>query len=217
MRINEIFRSVQGESTSAGLPTIFVRTAGCHLRCTYCDTAYAWTTQGSTLMSVDEVMEAVRAHGTKRVCLTGGEPLLQPEDELQQLFDRLAAEGYELSIETSGACSIEPFHLHEGQRWILDMKVPSSGETNRMHYASLALLRPQDEVKFVVGDPADFEWAVDLIRVRQLEGRVNLLFSPVWDAITPLQLTELLLGSGIDARLQIQLHKIIWDPSTRGV
>lgn len=217
MRINEIFLSVQGETSSAGLPTIFVRTGGCPLRCTYCDTPYALTTEGSVSMSVDEIMADIRAKQVKRVCFTGGEPLIQPKAEIQAFFDQLAAEGYELSIETSGSVPLAPFHLHEKQRWILDMKTPSSGESHRNDYASLALLRPQDEVKFVVGSQADFDWSVALIREYRLEGRAGLLFSPIWTDVTPLQLTEWVLASGIDARVQIQLHKIIWDPSTRGV
>lgn len=217
MRINEIFLSVQGETSSAGLPTIFVRTAGCPLRCTYCDTPYALTTQGSVAMTIAEVVAQVREHRVKRVCLTGGEPLIQPRAQLQDLFDQLAADGYELSIETSGAVDIAPFHLHPRQRWILDMKVPSSGESHTMRFESLALLRPADEVKFVVGTAADFEWSVALIRDHGLEGRAQLLFSPIWGNVTPLELTQWVLGSGVDARVQIQLHKLIWDPATRGV
>ncbi len=217
MRINEIFLSVQGETSSAGLPTIFVRTGGCPIRCTYCDTPYALTTQGSVAMTVEEVMEEVRAKRCKRVCLTGGEPLIQPARELQQFFDLLAAEGYELSIETSGAVPIAPFQLRAKQRWILDMKTPSSGESGKMDFDSLNHLRPEDEVKFVVGSREDFDWSVDLIQRHDLEARARLLFSPIWDAVTPLQLTEWVLGSGLDARVQIQLHKIIWDPAMRGV
>lgn len=217
MRINEIFLSVQGETSSVGLPTIFVRTGGCNIRCTYCDTPYALTTHGSFPMSVAEVMARVTELRVRRVCLTGGEPLIQPAAELQALFDQLAAGGYELSIETSGSISVAPFTLHDRQRWILDMKCPSSGEADKMEMGSLALLRPVDEVKFVVGSEADFHWSCELIREHRLEGRVHLLFSPVWDAVTPLQLTEWVLAAGIDARVQIQLHKIIWDPATRGV
>jgi 7-carboxy-7-deazaguanine synthase len=217
VKINEIFLSVQGETASAGLPTIFVRTGGCNLRCSYCDTPYALTTHGSVTMSVDEVMASVREKQVKRVCLTGGEPLLQPKAELQELFDKLAAGGYELSIETSGSIPIAPFRLHDRQRWILDMKVPSSGESHQMDFDSLQLLRPQDEVKFVVGTREDFDWSAELIRHHGLEGRAGLLFSPIWESATPLELTEWVLSSGIDARVQIQLHKIIWDPATRGV
>lgn len=217
MRINEIFLSIQGESSSVGLPTIFVRTGGCNLRCSYCDTPYALTTEGSEKLSVDEVMARVREKRVKRVCLTGGEPLLQPKDELQTFFDTLAAKGYELSIETSGSIAIAPFHLHDRQRWILDMKVPSSGQSAAMRLESLALLRPQDEVKFVIGTADDFAWTLDLIRRHELEGRVGLIASPVWGAVTPLELTEWVLASGVDIRVQIQLHKIIWDPMARGV
>lgn len=217
MRINEIFLSVQGETSSIGLPTIFVRTAGCPLRCTYCDTPYALTARDGEVMAVDQVMDAVRAKGVKRVCFTGGEPLIQPQAEVQAFFDALAAEGYELSIETSGAVAIAPFRLHDRQRWILDMKVPSSGEAGKMLYESLPLLRPCDEVKFVVGSRADFDWSLNLIRTHGLNGRVGLLASPVWGDVTPLDLTQWVLESGLDIRVQIQLHKIIWDPSERGV
>jgi 7-carboxy-7-deazaguanine synthase len=217
VRINEIFLSVQGETSSIGLPTIFVRAAGCPLRCTYCDTPYALTTQESVQMSVDEIMAKVRELKVKRVCYTGGEPLIQPKAEIQAFFDRLAEEGYELSIETSGAFPIQPFHLHEKQRWIFDLKAPSSGESHRMDWDSLAHLRPQDEVKFVIGSRADFDWAVEQVRQYDLDGRVGLIASPVWNEVTPLQLTEWVLASGIDFRVQVQLHKIIWDPSQRGV
>lgn len=217
MKINEIFLSVQGESASAGLPTVFVRTAGCPLRCTYCDTAYAWTAQGAATMTVDQVMDQMRAYRCKRVCLTGGEPLVQSRDQVQGLLDRLAAESYEVSIETSGAVPIADFVLHPMQRWVLDMKVPSSGESGKMQLDSLRSLRPQDEVKFVVGDRADFDWALDLIREYGLEGSVGLLVSPVWEAVSPRELTEWVLASGVDIRVQIQLHKLIWDPQTRGV
>jgi 7-carboxy-7-deazaguanine synthase len=217
VRINEIFRSIQGETSSAGLPTIFVRTGGCNLRCTYCDTPYALTTQGSAQETVAEVMDQIRALKTKRVCLTGGEPLIQPKAEVQELLDLLAAEGYEVSIETSGSIAIEPFTLHDRQRWILDMKVPSSGEAHTMVFDSLRLLRPLDEVKFVVGSREDFDWSVSLIREYGLDGRVGLLFSPIWHTCTPLQLTEWVLESDLDARMQVQLHKIVWHPDTRGV
>ncbi len=217
MRINEIFLSIQGETSSAGMPTIFVRTGGCNIRCSYCDTPYALTTHGSVKMTVDEVMEQVRAKRVKRVCLTGGEPLIQPREEVQEFLDKLAAEGYEVSIETSGSIPIEPFRLHDRQRWILDMKVPSSGESESMHFESLNHLRPQDEVKFVLGPREDFDWCVDLIGRYGLDGRVQLLFSPIWGAVEPIDLVNWVLESGIDARVQIQLHKIIWDPATRGV
>lgn len=217
MRINEIFRSVQGETSSAGLPTIFVRTGGCNLRCTYCDTPYALTAHGSLHMTVGAIISEVRRLTTKRVCLTGGEPLIQPRQEVQELLDRLGEERYEVSIETSGSISIAGFGLYPRQRWILDMKVPSSGEAHTMKFESLELLRPEDEVKFVVGTFHDFRWSVELIEKHQLNGKVQLLFSPVWGKVTPLQLTEWALDTGLDIRVQVQLHKLIWHPDTRGV
>lgn len=168
-------------------------------------------------MTVEEVIKDVKTKRVKRVCLTGGEPLIQPQAEIQDFLDRLALENYEVSIETSGSIALAPFTLHDRQRWILDMKTPSSGESQAMLFESLALLRPVDEVKFVVGDKPDFDWSVDLIREYSLEGRAHLLFSPTFGAVSPLELTTWVLDSGIDARVQIQLHKIIWDPATRGV
>lgn len=217
MRINEIFRSVQGETSSAGLPTVFVRTGGCNLRCSYCDTPYALTAAGSVHMTVGAVMGEIRKLRTKRVCLTGGEPLIQPRQEVQELLDLLAAEQYEVSIETSGSISIASFGLHPRQRWILDMKAPSSGESHTMKFDSLDLLRPEDEVKFVVGSLQDFHWSADLIRRHNLEGRAQLIVSPVWGKVTPLQLTEWALDTDLEIRVQVQLHKIIWHPDTRGV
>ncbi|HYF94302.1 MAG TPA: radical SAM protein [Symbiobacteriaceae bacterium] len=217
MRINEIFRSIQGETSSAGLPTVFVRTGGCNLRCTYCDTPYALTAAGSVHMTVDAVMGEIRKFQTKRVCLTGGEPLIQPRHEVQELLDLLGEEGYELSIETSGSISIAGFGLSPRQRWILDMKAPSSAESHMMKFECFDLLRPEDEIKFVLGTYHDFRWAVELIENYQLNERAQLLFSPVWGKVTPLQLTEWALDTGHDIRVQIQLHKIIWHPDTRGV
>lgn len=217
MRINEIFRSIQGETSTAGLPTIFVRTGGCNLRCTYCDTPYALTAAGSVHLTVGAIMGEIKKLRTRRVCLTGGEPLIQPRQEIQELLDQLAAERYEVSIETSGSISIAGFGLHPGQRWILDMKAPSSGESHTMKFDCLDLLRPEDEVKFVLGAFHDFKWSVDLIKRHNLEGRAQLIFSPVWGKVTPLQLTEWALDTDLDIRVQVQLHKIIWHPDTRGV
>lgn len=216
MRIAEIFLSIQGETSSVGLPTIFVRTSRCHLRCTYCDTTYAF--YGGTDLTLDQIMEQVRGYGYKRLCLTGGEPLLQPQDELQAFFDLLEAEGYELSIETSGSIDIGQWQLHRPrQRWILDMKTPSSGESGRMDFRNLERVAHPDELKFVVADEADYRWSRDLIERYQLAGRAQILFGPVWGALEPRHLVEWMLRDRLPARLQLQIHKFIWDPAAKGV
>ncbi len=213
MLVSEIFFSLQGESSSAGLPTVFIRTAGCHLRCSYCDTAYA--RHGGTAMTVEEVFSQATAFGCRRFCLTGGEPLLQPAEEVQQLIDLLAP--YELSIETSGAIDVGRWRLHPAHRWVLDVKCPSSGETGRMDLRNLERLRPVDEVKFVVGDAADYAWARGIIRAYGLERRSRVLFSPVFGVLAPALLAGWLLEDRLEARLSLQVHKYIWGPEARGV
>lgn len=215
MRMTEIFLSVQGETSSVGLPTIFVRTNRCNLRCTYCDTAYSF--YGGVQMDLDEIMARVRSYGYKRVCLTGGEPLVQPRAELQEFFDRLHAEGYELSIETGGSIDIRQWTLHSGQRWIVDMKVPSSGESGRMCFANLEHVRRPDEVKFVCGNEEDYLWSRELIQRYELQGRAHILFGPVFGQLEPVRLVEWMLRDRLEARLQLQIHKFIWHPAAQGV
>lgn len=214
MRVSEIFLSIQGESASAGLPTVFVRTAGCPLRCRWCDTPYALKGEGETL-TPDEVHRRAAAYGVRRLCLTGGEPLAQPRDEVLALLDLLAS--WEVSVETGGAHSLAGVPLRPGHRWVMDVKCPSSGMSERMDLGNLERLRPQDEVKFVVADEADYRWAADLVRRFRLEGRCRLLFSPVHGELAPAALAEWLLRDRLEARLQVQLHKIIWGPAARGV
>ncbi|MBL0386591.1 radical SAM protein [Tumebacillus sp. ITR2] len=218
MKLNELFLSIQGETASAGLPTIFVRFTGCNLRCTYCDTKYSYF-EGDSI-TPEQVMEQVRALKVKRVCLTGGEPLIQPRQEMQHLLDMLGAEGYEVSIETDGSIDISKYNLHEKQRFIVDMKVPSSGMSEKMHWENLRHIIPtRDEVKFVVGDRADYEWCVNLIREYELDPAkgYQLLFSPIFRQIDLEQLVNWILEDELDARFQVQLHKIVWDPDKRGV
>jgi len=213
VRVSEIFLSLQGESSSAGLPTVFVRTAGCHLRCRWCDTAYAFA--GGEEMTPAEVYQRAAAYGVRRACLTGGEPLLQPRHEVLALLDLLG--GWEVSVETSGAVSLAGFPLRDGHRWVMDLKCPSSGMSERMDLANLERLRPVDEVKFVVGDEADYRWAVETIRRHGLERRCRLLFSPVYGELDPARLAEWILRDRLEARLQVQLHKLLWGPDRRGV
>lgn len=213
--MTEIFLSIQGETASVGLPTIFVRTNRCNLRCTYCDTAYSF--YGGVQMTLDEILAKVRSYGYRRVCLTGGEPLVQPRAELQEFFDRMHAEGYELSIETGGSIDISQWTLHPDQRWVVDMKAPSSGEAERMFFKNLEYVRHPDEVKFVCGTEADYLWSRDLIERYALQGRAHLLFGPVFGQLEPVQLVEWLLRDRLEARLQLQIHKFIWDPAAKGV
>ncbi len=229
MQITEIFKSIQGESTHAGLPCIFVRFTGCNLRCTWCDTAYAF--YGGKRMSLDEVLDQVRefsrslttpeAQPVKLVELTGGEPLLQPE--AVTLAERLLAEGYTVLVETSGERFVG--NLPRAVIKIVDVKCPDSGEGGTFDMANLDALGPQDEVKFVVASRRDYEFAREFTGAHRLAGRVRqVLFSPVtpdpeekWPGLDAHALAEWILADNLPVRLGLQLHKIIWDPATRGV
>lgn len=213
MRINEIFLSIQGESSSQGLPTVFVRTTGCNLRCGYCDTEYAF--YDGSAMSPEEVFAQVEGFGVNRVCLTGGEPLLQPPDELRRLLDLL--DPYEVSIETGGSLPIVGYDLRDRHRWVMDIKCPSSGMSDRGDYGNIASLRPRDEVKFVVGDEGDYHWSVQVMERHRLPEHCRVLFSPVFGRMDPSLLAEWLLRDRVEGRLQVQLHKVLWGPRRRGV
>ena len=209
--VQEIYRSLQGESTFAGLPCVFVRLTACHLRCVYCDTPHAFH-QGETL-SLDEVVSRVLEYGDDLVEVTGGEPLLQAE--VHPLMSRLADAGKTVLLETSGA--VDTGAVDARVRVILDLKTPSSGEVEANVWANLDRLKPIDEVKVVVGDRADFDWAADKVRLHGLTDRCPVLFSPAFGGVNPTDLAAWLLDSRIPARLQIQLHKILWNPKARGV
>ena len=217
LRITEIFHSVQGESTWAGLPCTFVRLTGCPLRCVWCDTEYAFT--GGTRMSFDEILEEVDRHPSRLVEITGGEPLAHPG--AFDLADRLLEEGYTVLVETSGAFDVS--RLDDRIHVIMDLKCPGSGESRRNLWANLDHLGSGDEVKFVVKDRADWEWTRDTIRERGLGDRVDagtlgaLLVSPVWGAIDLEDLAGWILEEGLPVRFQTQLHKLIWGAETRGV
>jgi 7-carboxy-7-deazaguanine synthase len=224
MFITEIFKSIQGEGTRAGRPCIFVRLTGCNLRCTWCDTTYAF--HGGQKMSVEEVVERVEALrgsavGGPLVELTGGEPLLQPD--IYPLADRLLAAGYVVLIETSGERFVG--QLPKALIKIVDVKCPDSGEPETFDGRNLEELTHRDEVKFVVSSRRDYEFARDFMREHSLAGRVKeVLFSPVhedpggkWKGLEPRQLVEWMLEDGVEARLGLQLHKIVWDPALRGV
>ncbi len=211
LRVNEIFHSIQGEGTRAGLPCVFVRTTGCHLRCAWCDTAYAFY-QGDW-MSADALLERVRSYGCPTVEVTGGEPLLQPDTP--ELLRQLADEFQTVLLETSGAVSIEAIDPRVVR--IMDIKCPGSGEVERNHWPNIDLLTPRDEVKFVLIDRADYDWACAVVNRYELPDRCTVLFSPAHDTLSPLELTNWILADHLNVRLGLQLHKFIWSPETRGV
>lgn len=212
LTINEIFYSIQGESTYAGRPCVFVRLTACDLRCTWCDTAYAF--HEGRKRTLDEVMAEVDAYDCPLVEVTGGEPLLQ--EEVYPLMEALLEHGRTVLIETGGHRSTE--RVPEHVITILDVKCPGSGEAHRNDWSNLTRLRPHDEVKFVIKDRADYEFARDVIERHGLEGRAGaLLFSPVHGVLDPKLLSEWVLADRLPVRVQLQVHKYIWDPNTRGV
>lgn len=209
--LHEIYRSVQGESTWAGLPCVFVRLAVCDSRCVWCDTPHAFN-QG-TLMSVEDVVAKVQALGGRLVEITGGEPLLQ--DEVHGLMKHLADLGGTVLLETSGAHDIAP--VDRRVHIIMDLKCPDSGECAGNRWENLAVLKPDDEIKFVIASRVDFDWAAETIRQHRLDSRFEVLLSPVFGSVAPVQLAQWLLESGLQVRMQLQLHKYVWDPQARGV
>ncbi len=223
LRINEIFYSIQGESTRVGEPCVFVRLAGCHLRCAYCDTEYAFR-EGET-REIDDIIREVDSHPCKLVEITGGEPLLQPR--VHELMTRLCDAGDTVLIETSGACDISPCDPRVIR--IMDIKAPASGESERMDWNNIDHLTERDEVKFVISDRNDYDWAMDVIAKHDLIGHVrSVLMSPVFEqpkgleilgaqGLAMRELAAWILEDGLSVRLQPQLHKFIWDPQTRGV
>ena len=213
LRVTEIFRSIQGESTHAGRPCTFIRLTGCPMRCVWCDSEYTFT--GGEHYSIDSIMAQVRTFGCKLVEVTGGEPLAQKE--AFQLIERLCDEGYEVLIETGGYVSTKG--LDERASVILDIKCPASGEEHRNDWSNLERLRPdKDEVKFVIADEGDWIYARNLIKEQVLESKTKaILISPAWDQIDLQQLADWVAGSGLNVRMQLQLHKYIWGPDVKGV
>jgi 7-carboxy-7-deazaguanine synthase len=211
VRVTEIFHSIQGESTHAGRPCVFVRLTGCPLRCTWCDTEYAF--HGGADMTIDEVLTRARAYGCGLVELTGGEPLHQPA--AYPLIERLCTEGFEVLVETSGAIDI--VLVDRRARLIMDIKCPGSAMVDRMVWSNLSKLSSRDEAKFVVKDRHDYEWARELVRREDLAARCQILFSPVFGELDPRSLAEWILDDRLAVRFQLQLHKIIWSPDMRGV
>jgi 7-carboxy-7-deazaguanine synthase len=209
--IHEIYRSIQGESTFAGLPCVFVRLAVCDARCVWCDTPHAFTE--GRLCELDEVLEQVASFDCPLVEITGGEPLLQ--EEVLPLMSRLAETGHTVLLETSGAHDVS--RVDRRVHIIMDLKCPDSGECAGNRWTNLEVLKPTDQIKFVLASRRDFDWAIETIRSRGLERRCHLLLSPVFGSVPPVELAEWLLESGLQARMQLQMHKYIWDPDARGV
>ncbi|OLE54625.1 MAG: 7-carboxy-7-deazaguanine synthase [Acidobacteria bacterium 13_1_20CM_3_53_8] len=213
LRVTEIFRSIQGESTHVGRPCAFVRLTGCPMRCVWCDSEYTFT--GGEHMEIKEVMERVQAMGCRLVEVTGGDPLAQRE--AFEFIKRLCDEGYEVLIETGGYFSTEK--VDERAKIILDIKCPASGEESRNHWPNLERLRAdRDEVKFVIANREDWEYAREVIKQYDLERRAHsVLISPVWGEVDLQELADWVSSSGMNIRLQLQMHKYIWGPEARGV
>jgi len=217
LRVTEIFRSIQGESTWAGLPCTFIRLTGCPLRCVWCDSEYSF--HGGEKVSLEGILRRVEDFRCRLVEITGGEPLIHPN--AFRLATELLERGFTLLVETSGAVDVGP--LDPRAHKIMDLKCPGSGEESKNLWSNLDHLTDRDEVKFVLKDRADFDWARNVIRDRGLDRRVTegtlraLLFSPVWGELELSELSEWTLEDDLPVRLQIQLHKLIWDPNARGV
>lgn len=211
IKINEIFFSIQGESSYVGYPTVFVRTSGCNLRCTYCDTTYAY--YSGTPMSREDILAEVAKHPAKYVCVTGGEPLFQKE--VLQLLTELCDRGYKVSLETSG--SIDCKDVDARVRKIIDVKTPDSGEVKSFAEGNLAFLDENTEFKFVICSEKDFEWAENFSRTKNLFEKTNVLYSPAFRRVDENWLAKKILSESSPARLQLQLHKYIWSPHSRGV
>jgi len=206
LRITEIFFSLQGETRTAGLPTVFVRLTGCPLRCQYCDTAYAFS--GGEVLSLDEILEHVASYRPRYVCVTGGEPLAQPN--CIPLLERLCDAGYEVSLETSGALDVSAVDTRVSK--VVDLKTPGSAEVARNRYENIQYLQPRDQVKFVICSREDYDWSVSKLIQYGLADRVDeVLFSPSHQEVSGRQLAEWVIADNLPVRMQLQLHKILWN------
>jgi 7-carboxy-7-deazaguanine synthase len=203
LRITEIFYSIQGEASTSGLPTVFVRLTGCPLRCTYCDTEYAF--HGGEKMQIAQIIEKIKAFNCPVVCITGGEPLAQPN--VNTLMDILCEQGYQVSLETSGAIDVSK--VNPSVIKVIDIKTPSSNESSKNKFENFLYLNEKDVCKFVIGNEDDFDWAKHFIE-ENLHDNSNIYFSPVTPGMDPKVLAELILRDGLFVRLQLQLHKYLW-------
>lgn len=204
LRITEVFYSLQGEARTVGWPTVFVRLTGCPLRCGYCDTTYAF--HGGEWQSLSDIERRVAAYTPRFVTVTGGEPLAQPA--CRELLARLASQGYEVSLETSGALAIDGIDARVSV--VMDLKTPGSGEVDRNRYENIAQLKPSDQVKFVICDRADYEWSRAKVNEYALSARCEVLFSPAYGQMNPATLADWILADRLPVRMQVQLHKILW-------
>ena len=211
IKINEIYLSVQGESTHTGLPCIFIRLTGCNLRCSWCDTAYAFH-EGKN-MSIDEILQKIESFGIHLVEITGGEPLMQ--DNVYTLMRKLIEKRYKVMLETGGSISLE--RVPKDVIKIMDLKCPGSGEQEKNNLDNLKLLTPHDEVKFVILDRKDYEWSRDIIEKFKINETAHILLSPVFDKLELKEMVKWILEDRLPVRLQTQLHKIIWDKNKIGV
>lgn len=205
LRITEIFYSLQGESNTVGLPTVFIRLTGCPLRCSYCDTAYAFS--GGEKQTFQQIIQQVKSYSTAYVTVTGGEPLAQPA--CNALMVELLEAGYQVSLETSGAMDVSGVDRRVVK--VMDLKTPSSAEMQRNLYANIDFLNPHDQVKFVIADDIDYQWSKQQIKIYGLSQRCQVLFSPVMSAMSPADLADKILDDQLPVRFQIQLHKYLWD------
>jgi 7-carboxy-7-deazaguanine synthase len=204
LRISEIFYSLQGETTRVGLPTTFIRLTGCPLRCTYCDTTYAFS--GGKNMALDEIMQTVQSHPTRHICVTGGEPLAQKGCIV--LLKTLCDAGYSVSLETGGALDVSAVDARVLK--VLDIKTPASGEEQKNLWGNLAHLNAHDEIKFVLCNEADYLWAKQILQQHALTDKCTVLFSPAQGQLEARDLAEWILRDGLQVRLQVQLHKLLW-------
>ncbi len=206
LRLTEIFYSLQGEARTVGLPTVFVRLTGCPLRCQYCDTAYAFT--GGEIHHLDAILEQVASYRPRHVCVTGGEPLAQPN--CLKVLEQLCDAGYEVSLETSGALDVSGVDVRVSK--VVDLKTPGSGEMGRNLYANIAHLTPNDQVKFVICSREDYDWAVSKLIEYRLDQRAGeVWFSPSHGQVVPRELAEWIVADNLPVRFQLQLHKILWN------
>ena len=212
LKINEIYYSIQGESIATGLPCVFVRLTYCNLRCTYCDTEYAFY-EGKDF-TIPEIISEVKKYDCKLVEITGGEPLVQMEECLE-LMKQLCEEGFEVLIETAGSLSIK--EIDPRVKIIMDLKCPSSEMEKKNLFENIDYLKPTDELKFVIGSREDYEWTVEVMKKYDLENKCKILFSVVFGKLEPVQLVNWILEDKLNVRFQLQMHKFIWHPETKGV
>ncbi len=202
LNITEIFYSLQGEAKEVGIPTVFVRLTGCPLRCNYCDTAYAF--KGNNPLSIESIMEQVAKYNTRYVCVTGGEPMAQ--SNCLVLLDTLIEAGYKVSMETSGSIDISP--VNNKVSVVMDLKTPSSTEQSQNRYENIALLESKDQLKFVIASRSDFDWCCSILKDNDVLS--DVLFSPVYESLKPVDLADWILEKQLNVRLQVQLHKLLW-------